>query len=169
MKVKQRLLGFLIAGFIFLPAISTFAGGDFKCYPGFMGVKAWKYGPDPTFSLGRIGNPSTTRDIYVDLPVIHDHMGYSIDVGYVSVNDHSSDSSINCRLISSYRNGSSSSYRTTAYDRSTNSDGTQEYLFFRGGRLGNNAKNRYYYSCFIPRRMPGRQASYIISYFVFEN
>jgi hypothetical protein len=176
MKVKQRLLGLLIAGFIILPAISIFAD-DEKLYPGSMGIRWNNSLPDPVLSWGRIGNPSSTRDLYLDLPIIHDIIDRSIKSGYVSVVDSSSNRSIRCTLNSVFFFGSSTfRYRQTPprESKSVTSNGVEEKLWFPGvsnNRSGNSSLNNsshYFYSCRIPQTSNGRR-SYILSYAVKED
>jgi hypothetical protein len=170
MKVKQRLLSFLIAGFVIFHAISTFAlnlnNVDEKIYPGTMGVKVYS-GPDPVLSWGRIGNPSTLRNLYVDLPLINDMILGRIKSGSVDVIDRSSSSSIRCTLITVSIWGRG--YHLTASPPRYSSDysGWKQRMHFNVSRLPSDSFNSRYFSCRIPPRSKG-QTSYINSYRLSE-
>lgn len=158
---KIIVLSLLIVAFC---AVNAFAA-DGKIYPGSMGVK-WKTSePDPVLSFSAIGNPSATKPLRLDLPVIHDSINHSIKNGWVKAIDMHYSENISARLMSIYRNGCQwygwgSPTRTTS-----GSNCAAQTLSF--GSLSSNSSAHYFYSCSIPPIYNG-QASFIVSYKVDE-
>ncbi|MCP5004370.1 MAG: hypothetical protein GY941_10605 [Planctomycetes bacterium] len=165
MKAKQRLLSFLIAGFIIFPAISTFASDD-KVYPGVMGVKSFSGHPDPIYSWGSIGNPSYSSDLDVYLPVIHDHIEHDIKGGWVHVKDYSDTQNIRCNLYTVYRWGTGVYVKNSGYKYSNGYGSSAQAIYFNN-EVKSLFPSHYYYRCRIPKRT-WRGISLINSYKVNE-
>lgn len=151
--------------FLLCASVTTFAD-DGKVYPGSMGVRWSSYDPVPTLNASAIGNPSSTKSLRVDLPVIHDCIGNNIEQGWVKVIDMHYGQNIRCSLNSVYRNGSSF-YGWWGPNKYSSGSSQNPKTLTHGG-LGSNTQAHYYYSCSIPPTYNGNR-SYIISYYVEEN
>jgi hypothetical protein len=158
---KKILLSLLIVAFC---AGSAFAA-DGKIYPGSMGAKWSSNEPDPVLSFGAIGNPSATKWLRLDLPVIHDSINHSIKDGWVKAIDMHYSGNISARLYSVYRNGCSWYGWLSPSQATSGVNCAAQTLSF--GALGSNSSAHYYYSCSIPPTYSG-QVSYIVSYKVNE-
>lgn len=159
---KTIVLSLLLVAFCAANAFAT----DGKIYPGSMGVKWTPSDPDPVLNCSAIGNPSSTKWLRVDLPVIHDSINHTIRSGWVKAIDMHYSRNISARLMSIFRNGCTwygwaSPIRTTS-----GANCAAQTLSF--GSLGSNSLAHYYYSCSIPPTYNG-QVSYIVSYKVDEN
>lgn len=158
---KIIILSLLLVAFC---AVNAFAATG-KIYPGSMGVKWTPSDPDPVLNYSAIINPSATKWLRLDLPVIH-RIGSAILGGWVKAVDQHGSQNILTRLMSIYRIGCGL-YGWGSPARTTNGAGcTTQTLFFRP--LGSNNISHSYYSCHIPPTYNGR-ASMIVSYEVTEN
>ena len=145
-------------------AATTFAV-DAKIYPGSMAVRWTSSDPVPHLNASALFNPSSTKTLRVDLPVIHDIIAKSIKSGWVKVVDRHYSHNIRCNLMSVYRSGGGF-YGWTGPNRYSSGSGTgPQTLNFPG--LGSNSVAHYYVSCSIPRTYSGNRSG-IVSYRVDE-
>lgn len=145
--------------------MSQAQAADGKVYPGSNCVRY--AGSTPSYSWSRIGNPSTTTNLYLDCPFAKDHIGFAFDSYWMRATDLSSASNVTCRLYSVYRSGgtiwfwSGSLLATSSAGFSTN-----EQHISGGANVGANNVSHAYFSCKIPPQQIGR--SYISSYSATE-
>ena len=157
----------IITSIIFLITLvagSAFAN-DGKIYPGSMGVRWNSYDPVPALSYSAIFNPSSTKSLRLDLPVIHDSIHHSIAGGNVKVIDRHYNQNIRVSLNSVYRNGCSfwGWWGANKYSSGTNCSAQTLSV----PALGSNSQAHYYYSVSIPATYSGNRSG-IVSYYVSE-
>ena len=161
--MKKQLLTLALVTFS-ITALPTFAV-DGKVYPGSMGVRWNASDPLPALNTSAIFNPSSTKSLRVDLPVIHDVISRRIKKGWVRVIDQHFTRNVRTQMVSVYRrcNGFRGWFSANKY-----SQGTSKCAQLKGfGALGSTSQAHYYYSCTIPPAYKG-QRSGIVSYYAEE-
>lgn len=141
---------------------------DAKTYPGSMGVD--KSGL-LKISSSAIGNTSTTRYAYVDLPIINDESYQEIKYSWVKAVDRNPNRnvSVKCSLYSVQLTSSSRVYGFFGQAKTTSLNNKEEKLM-TGGLSTNSGYQQYheYFSCRIPPAY-NRNLSYIHSYHATED
>ena len=164
-KLLQMFSSLLIATLLGAAFIAPAYALDGKTYAGSSCVR-WS-GPTPVYSWGRIGNPSTTTDLYLDCPVVKDAIGNNFDSNWMRVVDINSADSVRCRLYSVYRSGGTIWYWAGATLSTGNAYfGSNEVQISSGANVGANSVSHSYFSCKIPNQQIGR--SYISSVHAVE-
>ena len=139
---------------------------DGKVYPGSMGVRWNSSDPVPALGWSAIFNPSTTKSLRVDLPVIHDVIAKTIRQGWVRVVDKHYTQGVRAQLCAVYKGCSTGFYgKCLANKYSSGTSECPKVLSF--GAVGAGSTAHYYFSCTIPPVYSG-QKSGIVSYFVEE-
>lgn len=147
-----------------LVTTTTFAA-DAKIYPGSMGVRWNATDPVPELNTSSIQNPSSSRWLRLDLPVIHDSLGRPIRAGWVKVLDRHYSQNVRCTLVSVFRSGGSFSGWTSPTRSSSGSGNSPQTLYFPA--QASNSQCHYYFSCHVPRTYGGNRSA-IVSYVVDE-
>ncbi|WP_201096506.1 hypothetical protein [Thiocystis minor] len=150
----------LTAAAISMIGVSSALAGDVKYYPGSMCVRV--FGGTPGYNYGSIRNTSTTSDMFVDCPAVHDSA--AISSGYMNVTDRHYSLNVNCSLFSAYALGTKKYYNYKSKSSSGSNADAQGLSF---GSVVTAPYSHYYFSCTIPRTYSG-QASEIHTYSVNE-
>lgn len=137
-----------------------------KLYPGSMCVPWNSNQPIPQLSYGEIDNPSSTKWLGVDCPIIKDHRSGYIGRGYVSMFDRNYNKDISCALVSIHRSGTGF---TGWWNQRKSSIGSKaQAQIIRYGRQNSVGVDHYFYGCSIPPKYNGNMSG-ISSYQAIEN
>ena len=159
---SASLIGALISPML----VTQVHAGDGKAYAGSSCVRY--SGATPVYSYGRIGNPSTTTDIYLDCPVVKDHIGFNFNKYWMRATDLSSTESVTCRLYSVYKSGSSLyAWSGDLLSTGNSTFGTNEVHKSSGKDVFANDYTHGYFSCKIPNVNQGR--SYLTTVYAEEH
>ncbi len=139
-----------------------------QLYPGSMCVRWTASDVVPTLSHSRIFNTSSTKEMRVDCPILHQNFnsttGNNLDDADIGIIDANPNIVTKCWLASRYQDGSvlkgSTQYRDTV------GYGNHEQNIDFGG-TGRNSGNWYYIGCQIPRSHNGQQSG--ITYYSGED
>ena len=148
---------------IVLQSVTALAGK--QVYPGSMCVRWNQNESVPVLNGSRIYNPSSTQEMHVDCPILHQNFdpntGNNLDDADIGVIDTNTTRNASCWLTALYQINSTL-YGTTGGTRGTAGFGSHEQnLDFNG--TGRHAENWYYIGCSIPRAENGQQSG--ITYF----
>ena len=160
MKTKVLALAFLLLAGLTLPALA-----DGKIYPGSMGVRWNSTDPVPALAWSGLFNPSPTKSLRVDLPIVRDVINGKIQSGWVKAIDQHPTLGVRMQLASVYRscNGFLGWFSPNQFTFGASKCAQQRNY----GPLGSNSMAHYYYSCTIPRSFLGRRSG-IVSYSATE-
>ena len=158
---------------LFLGAFALFGGQAMAgqaLLPASACVKWNSSDPEPSLAYGELRNPSSTRWLRVDCPVMRtDFDGFLHDAGvegsWIRMVDKHYNSNGNCRLVSySHNTNSTTSYWATGL-RSTSGSGNHAQVLNTGSLGGENSSSHLYFSCRIPPSYSGNYSS-IVSHYV---
>ena len=162
--MNKTIINILVAATAITVASNSDAG-DRKVYPGEMA--AMTYGEDMVQYLGTIYNPSHTKWLRVQLPVINDDTTSGIDKSYVYVVDQHYTSNVRCSINTAYWNNTTDSLYGFwgAYKSSQGSSGNRQTL--STGAATHGSTRHEFIDCLIPPRYQGKP-SFLVSYIVEE-
>ena len=167
-KLKPLRLSIVSAALAFSFAGHQVHAGDAKLYPGSMGVRYAGANP-PSYNTSAIGNPSSTKWLYVDLPAINDDMNDDVKNTWVRVLDRHYSHNVRCSFNTAYWNNSADRfYGWWGANKYSTGSGNNAQVLYTGGSGGKGSSYHHYFSCRIPRTYSGNR-SYIISYYVNED
>lgn len=137
---------------------------DTKIYPGSMCVR-WSGSTSYGLNSSSIGNFSSTEDLFVDCPGVHD--ASTISSGWVRVTDQNLSVDLSCTLASTIRltTNSQKYHLLHGPESSVGTSPNVQQLNFGG--VGASSLSHYYYSCKIPRTYEG-VVSYLHTYQIVE-
>lgn len=169
MKRNLLIITVLCLSVLFLASalMPTFANAiDTKIYPGFMGVRDNDCDPMPTLSWTDIRNPSTSKWLRLNLPIVHDTFAEdNVQGGWVKVRDRHPSENISCELNCLYATCSGFSGWWSSDKYSSGSSNCPKTISF--GRLGTNSSAHYFFYCRIPPKYNDNMSG-IISYALSE-
>ena len=158
---------------VFLGAFALFSGQTMAgqtILPGSACVKWNSTDPEPSLSSSEIRNPSSSRWLRLDCPVVRtDFDGFLHDAGvegsWVRVVDKHYSGNARCRLVSySHNTNGTTSYWATSTRYSAGS-GNHAQVLNTGSLNGENGASHLYFSCHIPPAYSGNYSS-LATYYV---
>ncbi len=137
--------------------------------PGSACVKWNSSDPEPSLSYSELRNPSSTRWLRVDCPVVRtDFDGFlhdaAVEKSWVRMVDKNYNRNGYCRLVSySHNTNGTTSYWATG-NRFTSGSGNQAQVLNTGSLDGENGASHLYFSCHIPPSYAGNYSSLVTYY-----
>lgn len=159
MLKKTALSALMLAS---IASTSAFAGK--ASYPGSMCVKWNSFDPEPALNASKIQNPSTTKWLRLDCPVVRTDFDSlfndaEVDDSWARMVDRHYSSNGRCRLVSySHNTSGSSSFWGTA-TRHTSGSGNQAQQLNTNGLDGENGASHLYFSCHVPPVYNGNRSA----------
>lgn len=154
-KLNKIIFPVLIAILGLLSSATSYADNE-KLYPGSMCIPLGFEQPTPFINFGEINNPSSTKWLSVDCPIIRDNPGGHIKRGYVNMFDQNYNYNISCRLASVHRSGAG--FTGWWYQNKSSAGSIEKVQKSIFGKQHSISGYHYFYSCTIPPKYNGNMS-----------